>query len=1525
LNPFTTAQVANALLFWINPEGRFVDANEPACHALGYSRQALQRLALWDVDPGFPCERWSEHWQELRQAKTLHFQTTHRSRDGSQSPVEVFAHYLELDGREYNCALVYPLTPQRQTETALRESEERLALALEVSGQGLYDLNIATGQTVFSDEYSRMLGYEPSELELSPAIWASWLHPEDCEEMLHLFEDCVTGKRRDYRAEFRLRTRCGDWIWVLSMGKVVEWDAAGRPLRIVGTHLNITERKRAEEALRLTQIAVDRVSVGVFWFDAEGTLVYVNEQACRSLGYSRDEMIGARITKFDPEFPKEQRAELWRRLRSVGSFTFETWHRRKDGSRFPVEVAANYIAVDGKEYNFAFARDITEQKRAEEALRESEERFATAFHASPAPMAITEIETGRFLDINAQQLRMFDDSREQIIGHTSTELGIWADPGTRERLIAQLRADGSLRETPVRIRTRTGEIRQALYSAEILRLGEQKVLLSLVYDITEKKHAEEALRASEAFLNSVITQSPLPIVVCDTAGTLIRQNQASRDLFQVEDERLVGQYNLFQDEQLREQGYLPLLERVFHLGETVRFQSRYDSTRFQAQSPTLPAACLDLDSTVFPVRDATGTITHVVIYHLDITDRKAAETQLRYHLDLEQAVAEISALMIKPGWEDFAARVNWTLERIGRLIQVDRSYLFLIAPDGLTMSNTHEWCAQGIHPQMPDLQNLPTADYQPFYDLLQSEVVEIQTARLPDDTAFKPILLEGGVRALICVAVSWSGKLRGFIGFDAVTAERVWREEDARLLRMVAEIIAHTLQHIESDRALRDNARFLENLDRISRILARPERDADLLAELAAMLLDIFQADRAFFLHPCDPDAASFHIRIEATRPEWPGVFASDAEITPDGVEIVPDDAFRRDLRRTLRHDGPTLSDFASAPEAPDLARRSGVRSQMTVALRPQLGPPWVLGVHQCAYDRRWTDVEQRLFQTIAERVSDALSGHLLLKSLKESEERFAKAFRASPAPMVISIIETGQFLDVNEQWLKMLGHTREETIGHTSIELDIWADPGMRDRMIAQLRADGSFQNAPVRFRTKTGAILEALWSAETVRLGEQGVLLSLIYDITERKRAEEALRTSEAFLEAVIEHSPHSMWVSDDRGVLIRMNQACRDMLHLADEDLVGKYNIFEDSIVEQQGAMPLVKRVFEQGEKVWFTIRYDSSQLRLLQSRGVTQVILEVTISPVLDAQKRVIHAIVQHINITERKRAEDELERHREHLEELVTERTAELRQAMQQLVQAEKLAALGQLVAGMAHELNTPLGNARVVASSLGTEVRNFAAAVDAGALRRSQVATFLERSREGVELLERNAARAADLISNFKQVAVDQVSARRRRFDLRQTVEELLVTLQPQLKRTAHRIELDIPRELELDSYPGPLEQVLANLIGNSLAHGFAGIEAGLIRVRAAPLDGDRVQIDYTDDGVGIPEGILHRIFEPFFTTRLGQGGSGLGLYIVYNLVTGVLGGTIRGFSDAGKGVAFVLILPRIASERTLQTDTHEQ
>ncbi|EXI70540.1 MAG: C4-dicarboxylate transport sensor protein DctB [Candidatus Accumulibacter sp. SK-11] len=284
-----------------------------------------------------------------------------------------------------------------------------------------------------------------------------------------------------------------------------------------------------------------------------------------------------------------------------------------------------------------------------------------------------------------------------------------------------------------------------------------------------------------------------------------------------------------------------------------------------------------------------------------------------------------------------------------------------------------------------------------------------------------------------------------------------------------------------------------------------------------------------------------------------------------------------------------------------------------------------------------------------------------------------------------------------------------------------------------------------------------------------------------------------------------------------------------------------------------------------------------------------------------------------DISERKRAEAELQKHRQHLETLVGERTAELRQAMRQLVQSEKLAALGHLVAGVAHELNTPLGNARVVAGALAEQVEEFAHACESGPLRRSQLAAFVGRCQEAARLLDRNTARAAELISQFKQVAIDQASIRRRVFDLRQTVEQLVASLRPQFKGRQQRVELDIPAGLQLDSYPSPLEQVLTNLVSNSLLHGFDGVDRGLIRLAASAVDDGHIRLCYSDDGKGIADSIRDRIFDPFFTTRLGSGGSGLGLYISHNLVSSVLGGTLAVDGQPGQGVRFDIVLPKVA------------
>ena len=269
-----------------------------------------------------------------------------------------------------------------------------------------------------------------------------------------------------------------------------------------------------------------------------------------------------------------------------------------------------------------------------------------------------------------------------------------------------------------------------------------------------------------------------------------------------------------------------------------------------------------------------------------------------------------------------------------------------------------------------------------------------------------------------------------------------------------------------------------------------------------------------------------------------------------------------------------------------------------------------------------------------------------------------------------------------------------------------------------------------------------------------------------------------------------------------------------------------------------------------------------------------------------------------------------------LEARVEQRTAELTKSLQQLRQtqaellnAEKLASLGALVAGVAHELNTPIGNALTTASSLEHSTRDFQQTVERGELRKSTMNNFVDNAIQMTELISRSCQRAATLIGSFKQVAVDQTSEQRRRFDLRKLVDDNINALRPSFKQAPWQVEVDIADGIEFDSYPGPLGQVITNLLQNALKHGFEGREHGQLKITAnARLEVAELQV--ADDGNGMPADVLARIFEPFYTTRMGQGGSGLGLSISRNIVTGVLGGTLTATSQVGYGSQFSLLLP---------------
>lgn len=251
----------------------------------------------------------------------------------------------------------------------------------------------------------------------------------------------------------------------------------------------------------------------------------------------------------------------------------------------------------------------------------------------------------------------------------------------------------------------------------------------------------------------------------------------------------------------------------------------------------------------------------------------------------------------------------------------------------------------------------------------------------------------------------------------------------------------------------------------------------------------------------------------------------------------------------------------------------------------------------------------------------------------------------------------------------------------------------------------------------------------------------------------------------------------------------------------------------------------------------------------------------------------------------------------------------LQESQKQLLESEKMAALGGLVAGVAHEINTPVGAAVTVASTLEERTRNFHELFTCGQIKRSDLQKYFEIASTSATVILTSLRQAAYLIKSFKQVAVDQSSEEKRAFQVRQCVDDVLLTLKPQFRQNSHQVEIDCSDDLEINSYPGAMTQIVTNMVINSLSHGFRDTEEGKINI-SAQKSADRLQFYYSDNGAGMGQETLQKVFEPFFTTRRAEGGSGLGMHITYNLVSQKLGGEISCQSSPGQGTVFTISIP---------------
>lgn len=525
--------------------------------------------------------------------------------------------------------------------------------------------------------------------------------------------------------------------------------------------------------------------------------------------------------------------------------------------------------------------------------------------------------------------------------------------------------------------------------------------------------------------------------------------------------------------------------------------------------------------------------------------------------------------------------------------------------------------------------------------------------------------------------------------------------------------------------------------------------------------------------------------------------------------------------------------------------------------------------------------------------------------ALASSEQNYREILGATHDAIFIQDLD-GRILEVNASVCRLFGYSVDEVRQLTVGQLSSNVPPSTArdaERHFAEVREKGA-KIFEWQARRKDGTLFWVEIALRQAQIGGQARLIAAVRDIDQRRRIEVALRASEERYRLLLSHSPVGIVHFDHQLCITYANDRFAEILQVPRQQLLG----LDMNTIRDQAPLAACRQA-AQGEEGYFEGEYRSTL-----SGHASWVSFRT--APALDMDGNVVGGIGIVEDISSRVAAQQAVLKLNEELEQRVARRTAELvqanaeiKQAMKQLAQSERLAALGSLVAGVAHELNTPLGNANTVASSLRSRVTQLQRNIAEGTLKRSLLENFIKDSCDATALIERNIERAAELIQNFKQVAVDQTSIRRRQFDLAIATGELLATLRPRLKQTCHKLNVDIPPGIQLDSYPGPLDQIITNFVINSLTHAFTPDRAGTISL-SARQEGDQVRIDYRDDGRGMSEQEASRAFDPFFTTRLGAGGSGLGLYITHNLASDVLGGHLKLDTAPGQGVHFTLTLP---------------
>jgi two-component system, cell cycle sensor histidine kinase and response regulator CckA len=557
-------------------------------------------------------------------------------KDGGEVPIDDSgAPIVDDHGSILGVVLVFhDVTHQRRAEEKLHEQAERLRLAVQASDVGLWDWNFLTNQVVFSPEWKSQLGYEDQEVGADYSEWETRLHPDDLDPALKVLHAYLDGQSPEYAVEFRLRHKDGSYRWIYSRGEVVR-DTNGKPVRMLGCHLDITEQKQAEASLRASEARfrtlVDHATDAFFLHDEHGVILDVNRQACKSLGYSREELIGLTPYVFDLDADRSFLSQLGARLDTGEMIAFDTRHRRKDGTTFPVEVRVRPFWEDGKRFAVSLSRDITERLRAQEDLAAREMELRSLAESSPGLMGTFYLRPDGSVCMPYTSSRiweLFGLRSEEVVEDASVLLGRTHPDDAK--LVWETIAQSGRSMTPWRLEYRVlhptrGEIWvEGSFNPKPHPDG-GVIWYGFVHDITERKRAQQALILFRALIDR--TNDAIEVFDPETGRFLDVNEKACIDHGYTREEYLA----------LRVSDLDSTKGNPIVWAENIEYLRRFGFRVHEGQHRRK-------DGSVFPVEINVNYVRldrdYMIAVVRDITERKGAEQALIESHSLLNAVVE---------------------------------------------------------------------------------------------------------------------------------------------------------------------------------------------------------------------------------------------------------------------------------------------------------------------------------------------------------------------------------------------------------------------------------------------------------------------------------------------------------------------------------------------------------------------------------------------------------------------------------------------------------------------------------------------------------------------------------------------------------------------------------------------------------------------------------------------------------------------------------------------------------------------